>query len=65
MLISKSDCLSHTTSLIVDDMALYSPSSEDREIVFCFVDFHEIKLSHKKTQNLVIDFLVRMHEPQS
>ena len=39
-------------------MDLYSDSAEDRDIVYCFLDFHEMRDSPKKTQNPITDLLV-------
>lgn len=44
---------------------LYSNFVKDRDIVFCFLDFHEIKESPGKTQKLVIDLLMSGQEAES
>ena len=46
-------------------MALYSASTENLEITDCFLDFHEIKESPKKTQYPVVDLLVSTQDAQS
>ena len=46
-------------------MDLYSVSDEDRDTVCCFLDFHEIKETPRKTQNPVTDLLVLGQEAQS
>ena len=53
------------TSETATAMALYFDSAEDRETVCCFLDFHEIKDSPRKTQNPVTDLLVSGQEAQS
>ena len=42
-------------SLVVAASARYSTSVEEREIVCCFLDFHEFKESPRKAQKPVID----------
>ena len=46
-------------------MALYSASTENLETTDCFLDFHEIKESPKKTQYPVVDLLVSTQDAQS
>ena len=53
--------ISHTATAI----DLYSDFVEDRDTVCCFLDFHEIKESPRKTQNPITDFLVSRQEAQS
>lgn len=43
----------------------YSTLAENLETIVCFLDLHEIKLFHKKTQYSVKDFLVFGHPTQS
>ena len=38
--------------------ARYSTSEEERDTVFCFLDFHDTREVPKKIQNLVIERLV-------
>ena len=45
--------ISHVTTAI----DRYSASADDLDIVCCFLDFHDIKESPRKTQNLVTDLL--------
>lgn len=46
-------------------MALYSNSTENCDTVCCFLDFHEIKDSPRKTQKPVTDLLESGQEAQS
>ena len=46
-------------------MALYSASTEDLETMNCFLDFHEIRESPKKTQYPMVDLLVSTQDAQS
>ena len=46
-------------------MALYSTSTEDLETMDCFLNFHEIRESPKKTQYPVVDLLVSTQDAQS
>lgn len=46
-------------------MTPYSTSAMDREIVDCFLAFHETKQSPKNIQKSVTDFQVSGHAPQS
>lgn len=45
-------CLSHISSLVRTTMARYSASVEDPDTFICFLDFHEIKESPRKTRIL-------------
>ena len=58
-----SKCLSHTTSLAIDDNAWYSDSAEDFETVPYFTDFNEISASPRNTQNPVIHLRVSKQLP--
>ena len=57
--------LNHTSSLVTAAIARYSASVEDFETMVCFLDFHEIKESPKKTQKPVTERLVSIHPAQS
>ena len=54
---SVNNCLSQNNSLAVAAIALYYALAEDREMVDCFLDFHDTKESPRKTQKLVVDFM--------
>ena len=62
---SRNNCLNHIISQAVEAIALYSALAEERDIVACFLDFHETKESPRKMQNPVIDLLESKHLPQS
>lgn len=40
---------------VVDAIALYSASPEERETIDCFLDFQDIKESLRNTHNPVVD----------
>ncbi len=49
----------------MEDIDRYSDSAEDLDMVYCFLDFQEIKEEPRKTQNPVMDRLVSKHPAQS
>lgn len=49
----------------VEARALYSASTDDREMVGCPFDFHATIELPTKMQKLVVDFRVSIHHPQS
>ena len=53
VLISKSrnNCLNQIISQVVEAIAIYLASAEDRDIVACFLDFHETRESPRNMQN--------------
>lgn len=55
----------HRTSLLVVAKARYSASVEDLEMVSCFLVFHDIRDSPRKTQKPVTDFHVSAYAAQS
>ena len=58
------DC-SHVTSAVALAMLLYSASVLDLEMVDCFLELHDIKLSPTNMQYHVTDFLSSGSVPQS
>lgn len=50
---------------VTNPNARYSAYMELLEMVFCFLDFHEIKESPRNTQNPVTDLLVSKHPAHS
>lgn len=54
--ISASKHRGQTISVVVEAIARYSASVEDRETTFCFLFFQEIRESPIKIQKLVVDF---------
>lgn len=67
MLIMKSvnKLCSHTSSLVVLDILLYSASAEDLETVFYFLVFQEMREWPKKTPKPVSDRPLNRQFPQS
>lgn len=45
---SVNNCVNQTISLVTAARLLYSASAEDREIVFCFLDFQDIREEPRK-----------------
>ena len=53
------------SSLVTAATTRYLASVDERETIVCFLDFHEINDSPKKTQNPVTDLRVSTHPAQS
>ena len=62
---SRSNECNQTISQTVESIALYSASADDLETTVCFLDFHEMRLSPRKIQNLDVDLLVSKQDAQS
>ena len=58
MVNSDNNLLNHDSSAVTRLRLLYSASAEDGEIVACFLDFQEIKVSPKKMTKPLMDFLL-------
>ena len=62
---SRRSWLIQSSSLVVAAKAQYLASAEEREMLDCFLDFHETKQSLRKTQKPETDFCESRHEAQS
>lgn len=55
---------SHCGSQVREAKDLYSASVDDRETIGCFFNFQQINEEPRRTQKLVIDFLLSGHLAQ-
>ena len=62
---SRRRVVNQISSQVTLAIARYPTLAEDRETMPCFLDFHEIKESPRKTQKPLMDLLISLQAPQS